>query len=108
MTTFRTDHAADLGLERAGEAVTVAGWVVRVRYLGGILFFELRDASGRVQVVIDPADLPEATDLRMEYCVSITGEVRPRPEGTENPELETGMGIDTPEDLERANTLLGE
>ena len=91
MTTFRSHYAADLGIDNAGETVQVAGWVVRVRDLGGILFFELRDASGRVQVVIDPGQIPEAAQLRMEYCVSISGSVRPRPEGTENPDLETGM-----------------
>ena len=91
MTTFRSHYAADLGIDNAGETVQVAGWVVRVRDLGGILFFELRDASGRVQVVIDPGQIPEAAQLRMEYCVSISGSVRPRPEGTKNPDLETGM-----------------
>ncbi len=91
MTTYRTAYATDLGLENAGDEVRVAGWVVRVRDLGGILFFELRDASGRVQVVIDPSEIPAAAELRMEYCVSIGGVVRARPEGTENPDLETGM-----------------
>lgn len=90
MTTYRTHYADDLGLENAGDAVQVAGWVVRVRDLGGILFFELRDASGRVQIVIDPEEIPEAASLRMEYCVSISGTVRRRPEGTENSELSTG------------------
>ena len=91
MTIYRSHYGADLGLENTGDAVRVAGWVVRVRDLGGILFFELRDASGRIQVVIDPSEIPEAADLRMEYCVSIVGSVRPRPEGTENPDLDTGM-----------------
>ena len=91
MTTYRTHYAADLGAEHQNDVVRVAGWVVRVRDLGGIVFFELRDASGRVQIVIDPAEIPRAAELRMEYCVSVVGRVRPRPEGTENPDLVTGM-----------------
>ena len=91
MTALRTHYTSELGIENAGEEVRVAGWVVRVRDLGGILFFELRDAGGRVQVVIDPDQIPGAADLRMEYCVSIAGLVRPRPEGTENRDLDTGL-----------------
>ena len=91
MTTYRSHYAADLGAENSGDDVRVAGWVVRVRDLGGILFFELRDSSGRVQIVIDPDQIPEGSELRMEYCVSIRGAVRPRPEGTENLDLDTGM-----------------
>jgi aspartyl-tRNA synthetase len=108
MTTFRTHYAADLGIESSGDRVQIAGWVVRVRDLGGILFFELRDASGRVQVVIDPAEIGEAASLRMEYCVSITGTVRPRPDGTENLDLETGaieVAADTLEVLSSAEVL---
>ena len=59
MTTYRSHYAADLGVENSGDDVRVAGWVVRVRDLGGILFFELRDSSGRVQIVIDPDQIPE-------------------------------------------------
>ena len=91
MSDFRTHYAADLGLESSGDEVRLAGWVVRVRDLGGILFFELRDASGRVQVVIDPDEIPAAAELRMEFCISVAGTVRPRPDGTENLDLDTGM-----------------
>ena len=91
MTTYRSHYAADLGGESSGDEVRVAGWVVRVRDLGGILFFELRDSSGRVQIVIDPEQIPEGSELRMEYCVSIRGAVRLRPGGTENLDLDTGM-----------------
>jgi len=91
MTAFRTHYSTDLGLENTGESVQVAGWVVRPRDHGGIVFFELRDAAGLIQVVVDPDQFPEAEGLRMESCVSVTGTVQPRPEGMENPDLETGQ-----------------
>ena len=70
-----------------GQSVTLAGWVARRRDHGGITFIDLRDASGIAQVVADGL----ATDeLRMEYCVRVTGTVRPRPVGTVNPDLATG------------------
>ena len=85
----RTHHSAETaGL--SGEEVVLAGWVARRRDHGGITFIDLRDASGMVQVVADPEALPEVADLRMEYCISVTGQVRPRPEGTVNPDLPTG------------------
>ncbi|HUP14467.1 MAG TPA: aspartate--tRNA ligase [Acidimicrobiia bacterium] len=85
----RTHHSAETaGL--SGEEVVLAGWVARRRDHGGITFIDLRDASGIVQVVADPEALPEVADLRMEYCISVTGQVRPRPEGTVNPDLPTG------------------
>lgn len=85
----RTHHVAETtGL--IGHEVVLAGWVARRRDHGGITFLDLRDASGIVQVVADPENLPEVTDLRMEYCISVTGEVRPRPDGTVNPDLPTG------------------
>ena len=90
MTVYRSHSAAELRLDRAGRRVKLAGWVARVRDLGGISFFDLRDASGLVQVVVDPASVPAASGLRMEYCVTVEGTVRARPEGTENPEMATG------------------
>ncbi len=90
MTMYRSHHAAELSLDRTDAPVKLAGWVARVRDLGGISFFDLRDASGVVQVVVDPASVPAARGLRMEFCVSVEGTVRPRPEGTENPDLPTG------------------
>ena len=86
---LRTHHAAETAALREQEVV-LAGWVARRRDHGGITFIDLRDASGIVQVVADPETLPEVADLRMEYCISVTGLVRPRPEGTVNPDLPTG------------------
>ncbi len=68
----------------------MAGWVARRRDHGGIAFLDIRDGKGIVQVVVDPARLPHVDDLRMEYTVTIEGEVTARPEGTVNPELVTG------------------
>ncbi|TNY35348.1 aspartate--tRNA ligase [Thermomonospora catenispora] len=85
---IRTHGAGVLRKEHAGERVVLAGWVARRRDHGGVTFIDLRDASGVVQVVFREEDT--AHDLRAEYCVKITGEVRVRPAGNENPDLPTG------------------
>jgi len=59
---YRTSYAADVSEARAGERVRLAGWVARRRDQGGVYFFDLRDASGLVQVVIDPAEVPAALE----------------------------------------------
>jgi aspartyl-tRNA synthetase len=88
---IRTHEAGTLGPRHAGERVTLAGWVARRRDHGGVVFIDLRDASGVVQVVFrgEGEDRPEHA-LRAEFCVRVTGEVRLRPPGNENPELPTG------------------
>jgi aspartyl-tRNA synthetase len=88
---LRTHRAGELSVSDIDRTVTVAGWVQKRRDHGGIAFFDVRDASGLIQVVADPDEHPVVDDLKMEYCVSVTGAVRRRPEGTENPELETGQ-----------------
>ncbi|MEX1043403.1 MAG: aspartate--tRNA ligase [Acidimicrobiia bacterium] len=90
MTEYRTAHAGTMDESRIGDTVTIAGWVQRRRDHGGVAFFDVRDASGVVQVVADPETIPEVGDLRMEFCVAVTGEVRHRPEGTVNADLPTG------------------
>ncbi|MBW8486539.1 aspartate--tRNA ligase [Actinomadura parmotrematis] len=85
---IRSHEAGTLRPEHAGQQVTLAGWVARRRDHGGVTFIDLRDASGSAQVVFREDEA--AHDLRSEYCVRITGEVRVRPEGNENPELPTG------------------
>jgi aspartyl-tRNA synthetase len=85
---MRTHGAGELRARDAGNRVTLAGWVARRRDHGGVVFIDVRDASGIAQVVLREEDL--AHDLRAEYCVRVTGEVRRRPEGNENPELPTG------------------
>jgi aspartyl-tRNA synthetase len=90
MSEYRNAHAGTMDTSRVGDTVTVAGWVQRRRDHGGVTFFDLRDASGLVQVVADPTHIAVVDELRMEYCVSVTGVVRERPEGTVNPDLPTG------------------
>ncbi|WP_433500899.1 aspartate--tRNA ligase [Sphaerimonospora sp. CA-214678] len=85
---IRTHEAGALRKEHAGRRVTLAGWVARRRDHGGVVFIDLRDASGSAQVVFREED--HAHDLRSEYCVKVTGEVRLRPAGNENPDLPTG------------------
>jgi aspartyl-tRNA synthetase len=88
---IRTHQAGTLRPAQAGEQVVLAGWVARRRDLGGVVFIDLRDASGVVQVVFrgDGEDRPEHA-LRAEFCVRVTGEVTRRPAGNENPHLPTG------------------
>jgi aspartyl-tRNA synthetase len=88
---MRTHGAGTVAVADIDSEVTVAGWVQRRRDHGGISFFDVRDATGLVQVVADPDEHPLVTDLKMEYCVQVTGTVRKRPEGTENPDLPTGL-----------------
>lgn len=88
-------HAAGLLREGdAGQQVTLAGWVARRRDHGGVIFIDLRDASGIAQVVFrDPQDtevLAQAHRLRAEFCVSVAGVVEIRPQGNANPEIATG------------------
>jgi aspartyl-tRNA synthetase len=85
---IRTHEAGTLRASLAGQQVTLAGWVARRRDHGGVVFIDLRDASGVAQVVFRQEDL--AHDLRAEFCIRVTGEVRQRPAGHENPELPTG------------------
>ncbi|MFI7637126.1 aspartate--tRNA ligase [Nonomuraea sp. NPDC049400] len=85
---IRTHQAGSLREEHAGQQVTLAGWVARRRDHGGVVFIDLRDASGSAQVVFREED--HAHDLRAEYCVKVVGQVRVRPEGNENPDLPTG------------------
>ena len=91
---IRTHEAGTLRAEHAGERVVLAGWVARRRDHGGVVFIDLRDASGVAQVVWRGADASSAEDtaheLRAEFCVKVTGDVRVRPAGNENPELPTG------------------
>jgi aspartyl-tRNA synthetase len=85
---LRTHEAGSLRGGDAGQTVTLAGWVARRRDHGGVAFLDLRDASGVVQVVV--RDESVARGLRNEFVLRVTGEVRRRPEGNENPALPTG------------------
>ena len=105
---MRSHLAGTVAESDIGNEVTVAGWVQRRRDHGGIAFFDVRDASGLVQVVADPSELAGVADLKMEYCITVTGTVRRRPEGTENPDLGTGqveIGAEKLEVLSPSKTL---
>jgi len=90
----RTVTCGDISEAQVGQTVTLNGWVNRNRDQGGIAFLDLRDRTGIVQVAVNGGDSPDALAVaervRAEYCLSITGTVRQRPEGTENPNLKTG------------------
>ncbi|MGH3563542.1 MAG: aspartate--tRNA ligase, partial [Mycobacterium sp.] len=94
MFVLRSHAAGSLRARDAGQQVTLAGWVARRRDHGGVIFIDLRDASGVSQVVFgdssDPDVLAQAHRLRAEFCVAVTGVVEIRPAGNENPELATG------------------
>ncbi len=92
----RTHHCNELRPEHVGQTVTLCGWVHSRRDLGGVIFVDVRDREGRTQVVFDPSDLPAAVfhraeTLRSESVVRVTGGVRRRPEGTDNPKIATGQ-----------------
>lgn len=89
---YRTHTCGELRLAQAGETITLAGWVHRQRDHGGVTFIDLRDRYGVVQVVADPAkpEVHAAQDARSEWVLGITGIVRRRPAGAENPNMATG------------------
>lgn len=90
---MRTDYCGNINASFIGQTVTLCGWVNRRRDLGGVIFIDLRDREGIVQVVYDPdlANIFEAANsLRSEFCVQITGLVRPRPVGQVNQDMRTG------------------
>ena len=88
---LRTRTAGSLRSADAGQTVTLAGWVARRRDHGGVIFIDLRDASGVAQVVFREGDvLTSAHRLRSEFCIAVTGVVEIRPEGNANPEIATG------------------
>ncbi len=88
----RTHYAGALHAEHQGTFVHLAGWVHRRRDHGGVVFIDLRDVQGIVQVVFQPEDaaFAEVDKLRSEFVIEVEGLVRLRPEGTENPDMPTG------------------
>jgi aspartyl-tRNA synthetase len=91
---MRTHYCGEIGESLAGRTIQAAGWVHRRRDHGGVIFVDLRDRSGLLQVVFDP-DTPDAfriaEHLGREYCIQVQGKVRPRPEGTVNANLPSGQ-----------------
>jgi len=89
----RTEYCGKVDRRYLGQTVTLMGWVHRRRDHGGVIFVDLRDREGLVQVVCDPdraATFAVAEKLRNEFCLRVEGRVRPRPDGTVNPNLASG------------------
>ena len=93
---LKTHNCGELRLAHENDVVTLAGWVNRRRDMGGVIFLDMRDATGLVQVVVDsgkldnPDNFPTAEQLRSEYVIQVRGRVEPRIEGQANPNLATG------------------
>lgn len=91
---LKSHYCGELRKEHVGEKVTLAGWVDRRRDHGGLIFIDLRDREGLVQIAFNPeiskTSHKVANKMRSEYVVRVSGEVAPRPRGTENPKLPTG------------------
>ena len=90
---YRTDLCEDIGASHIGKQVMVSGWVHRRRDHGGVIFIDLRDVSGIVQLVFDPENqdlFATAEKIRSEFVLSVTGIVRERPLGTINDQMKTG------------------
>ena len=89
---MRTHRPGELRAEHAGQTVTICGWVANRRDHGGVAFLDVRDATGVLQVVVDPAvaGLEPVKQVRSEWVLRIDGVIRPRPEGTVNDAMPTG------------------
>jgi len=90
---MRTHYCGELNRQQVDQQVSVCGWVNRRRDHGGVIFVDLRDKKGLLQVVFDPDDaamFSEAETLRNEYVIQVEGRLRIRPEGTDNPDMTTG------------------
>ena len=108
MSGFTAPHCGSLRATDVGRELELYGWVGRRRDHGGLIFIDLRDRWGAVQVVFNPAKAPEAhaaaSDLRSEYVVRVKGTVGLRPAGSENPRMPTGEIEVTASELEVVNT----
>ncbi|CAI2105484.1 aspartate--tRNA ligase [Serratia ureilytica] len=90
---MRTEYCGQLNLSHVGQEVTLCGWVNRRRDLGGLIFIDMRDREGIVQVFFDPDEkvaFDKAYDLRNEFCIQIVGTVRARPDSQINKDMATG------------------
>ncbi len=101
MNMGRTHYAGEVTEALVGQVVSVAGWVQRRRDHGGLVFVDLRDRTGLVQIVAQPGDAGFATldKVRAEFVLGVSGTVRPRPEGMVNADLASGAVEIVPEDI---------
>jgi aspartyl-tRNA synthetase len=108
MSGFTAPHCGSLRASDEGKELELYGWVARRRDHGGLIFIDLRDRWGAVQVVFNPTRAPQAhaaaSELRAEYVVRVTGIVGRRPAGSENPRMATGEVEVTALELEVVNT----
>ncbi|MGG4682664.1 amino acid--tRNA ligase-related protein, partial [Proteus mirabilis] len=90
---MRTNYCGQLNSAHVGQKVTLCGWVNRRRDLGGLIFIDMRDREGIVQVFFDPEQkeaFSQASELRNEFCIQVTGTVRARPDSQVNKNMATG------------------
>ena len=108
MSGFTAPHCGSLRATDVGREVELYGWVARRRDHGGLIFIDLRDRWGDVQIVFNPAGAPEAhrvaSELRSEFVVRVKGSVGRRPKGSENPRMATGEVEVTASELEVIST----
>ena len=109
---YKTHTCGEIRATHANQQVTLAGWVHRRRDHGGVIFLDLRDRYGIVQVTINPnlskETLDAVSNVRMEWVLQISGTVQKRPAGMENPKMQTGdveVIAQSIEVLNRAKTL---
>ena len=104
---MRSHYCGEVNRDHLSQTVTLCGWAHRRRDHGGVIFIDLRDRKGLVQVVCNPehaATFAAAEKIRNEFVLKITGQVRERPEGTVNPNLATGEIEVVASDVEILNT----
>ncbi len=104
----RDKYCGEVSTEDIGKELKLCGWVHRVRNHGGVVFIDLRDREGIVQVVVEESSNPEAYEkadrVKPEWVIGVKGKVRRRPEGTENPKLKTGYVEVVAEEIKVFNT----
>ena len=103
---MRSNYCGDISESQIGSSVWLCGWVHTRRDHGGVIFIDLRDIKGKVQIVFDP-EMPDVFDmaerLRNEFVIKVRGTVRHRPEGTINNDLSTGKVEVLVEELDLLN-----
>lgn len=106
---MRSNYCGHLNTEHIGQTVSLCGWIDRRRDHGGVIFLDLRDRTGILQIVSDPQRTPDsynlAGELRNEYVVRIVGKVSKRPEESLNPKLATGEVEIYAESIELLNSV---